>query len=78
MPELAHRLKALVALGEDPGLVSSTHMARHNHLSVTLVPGTQHSPLTCGTSHACDAQTLMQAKTRAVKKKKKKAGPGTA
>jgi hypothetical protein len=35
---MAHWLRALAVLPEDPGSIPSTHMAAQNH-SITLVPG---------------------------------------
>lgn len=42
--EIAQRLRALATLSVvAPGSTSSTHMVAHKQLSVTLVPGSQHT-----------------------------------
>ena len=41
---MAHLLRALAALAEDPGSVPSTHTAAHNHL-LTQVPGESNTLL---------------------------------
>lgn len=60
--EIAHRLRALIALAEDPSPVLSTHLVAHNHQEPQFQGIQCFLLISVGTRHAYSTNPNMQAK----------------